>query len=73
MKIPELLKSITQEINSDGFEEVKYHKHKYKFETDINEPADEEPFRQSDEEIIYKREPEPESEVELIPDSKKRN
>jgi len=61
-----LLKSITQEINEEGFAEIKQTRRKYKFETDIKEPSEEEQKQEplSGKEIITETEPEREQEFE---------
>jgi hypothetical protein len=64
----ELLKSITHEINDNGFAEVKYHKRKYKFETDISEPSDEEHNLPVEPEFISRFEQETKPDVDLLPD-----
>jgi cell division septation protein DedD len=62
-----LLKSITQEINNEGFAEIKYHKRKYKFETDISEPSEQEHDLLLEREIIPEYESDQEQKVVAIP------
>ena len=71
----ELLKSITQEINEEGFAEVKIQRPKYKYETDISESTSEESIILGEKDLFPENESKPETEIvhnkEKTPDWKK--